>query len=80
VTQDAAAAVHEVPDLSPRQREVLRVIIAFRRDTGEFPSVEYLSRRLEVHHSSVQGHLAALYRKGWLRTPTPAGLRCLHLP
>lgn len=72
--------LHEAQPPSPRQRDVLQVIIAFRRDTGEFPSVEYVSRRLEVHHSVIQAHLAGLYRKGWLRAPRPDGLRCLHLP
>lgn len=71
---------HGTAPLSPRQAEVLRVICRFYEATGEPPSERYLSRRLGVHLTVVQGHLAVLYRKGWLATPTPAGLRCTHEP
>ena len=73
------AAEHGTAPLSPRQAEVLRVIARFYEATGEHPSERYLSRRLGLHLTVIQGHLAVLYRKGWLATPTPAGLRCTHV-
>ncbi len=75
-----AEVVHAVVPLSPRQRDVIRIIIRFREATGETPSERYLARRLGIRLSVVQGHLAMLYRKGWLVSPTPAGLQCLHDP
>ena len=73
-------AEHGTAPLSPRQAEVLRVIARFYEATGEHPSERYLARRLGLHLTVIQGHLAVLYRKGWLETPTPAGLRCTHAP
>lgn len=58
---------------SPRQRAVLNVIAQYRAATGEACSVLYIARRLNIHHSTVQDHIEALYRKGWLRSPGPAG-------
>lgn len=69
-----------VMPLSRRQRDVLRVIVRFYEVTGEPPSVEYVGRRLGIHHSVAQAHIDALFRKGWLTTPTAAGVRCLHSP
>jgi len=66
--------------LSARQREILRFIIGFYRREGETPSVCFIARRLHLHHSAVQEHLAYLYRKGWLKIPAPEGLRCTHMP
>ena len=72
-------AEHGTAPLSPRQAEVLRVIVRFYEATGEHPSERYLSRRLGVHLTVIQGHVAALFKKGYLATPTPGGLRCLHI-
>lgn len=66
--------------LTPRQAEVLRLIQRFYEATGEPPSGRYLARRLGLHHEVVQEYVAALYRKGWLLSPSPAGVRCLHGP
>jgi hypothetical protein len=65
--------------LTARQAETLRVIAAFREATGEFPSQRYLARRLCVDLTVIQARLMGLYRRGWLETPTPAGLRCTHV-
>lgn len=73
-------AVHAVAPLSPRQLETLRLIARFLEATGETPSERYLARRMNVHLTVVQGHLAMLFRKGWLSSPTPAGIRCPHAP
>lgn len=73
-------AQHVVAPLTARQRDVLRVIIAFREATGEAPSVRYIARRLSLHHSVVEEHLRGAFLRGWLLSPTPSGLRCLHLP
>lgn len=51
-------------ELTGRQAEVLSVIERVYDATGEAVSASYLSRRLEVHHEAIRGHLAALYRKG----------------
>jgi Mn-dependent DtxR family transcriptional regulator len=62
--------------LTTKQRAVLEVIGAYQRATGEPCSASLLARRLRVHHSTIQGHLSALHRKGWLLTPNaPASLR-----
>ena len=64
--------------LTQRQREILRAIQQIYEVLGEPPSVRYLGRRFGMDHQAVQCHLDALFRKGWLRVPSPAGIRCLH--
>lgn len=61
----------EIPphNLPTRQRVVLETIRQFCDATGEPCPATYLSRRLRVHHSTIQEHLSALHRKGWLRGP-----------
>lgn len=71
---------HVVAPLAARQRDVLRLIQRHFETTGEPPTVEYLARRLSLHRKTVQEHLDALFLKGWLRSPSPAGLRCTHVP
>ena len=66
--------------LTVRQREILRVIVKYRDVVGEPPPERYLARRFGLHLTTIQGHLDALYRRGWLATPSPSGLRCLHSP
>ena len=70
---------HAVLPLTARQAETLRVIAAFREATGEFPSQRYLARRLSVDLTVIQARLLGLYRRGWLESPTPGGLRCTHV-
>lgn len=55
--------------LTVRQQKVLTLVTEFYEVTGEPCSASYVSRRLSLHHSTIQVHLSALYRKGWLRTP-----------
>jgi DNA-binding transcriptional regulator YhcF (GntR family) len=64
--------------LSPRQRDVLRLIQRVMAHDDRPPSVRYLAMRLGVHHSVIEEHLWALYRKGWLKSPTPEGIYCTH--
>lgn len=71
---------HIVAPLAVRQRAVLVLIARFYEATGETPSVQYIARRMGLHPKTVHEHLEALWRKGWLRTPSPAGLRCPHVP
>lgn len=71
---------HSTAPLAARQRDVLMLIQRFAEATGEIPTVEYLARRLAIHRKTVQQHLDALYAKGWLRVPSPAGIRCTHPP
>ncbi|RMG12367.1 MAG: MarR family transcriptional regulator [Deltaproteobacteria bacterium] len=52
--------------LSARQLEVLDTLRAFAEQHGRMPSVRELARRLERSASTVQQHLDALVRKGWL--------------
>lgn len=60
--------------LSPRQREVLELIVVYYRATAEPCPANYVARRLDLHHSTVQEHLSALYHKGWLETPNTPSL------
>lgn len=69
-----------VAPLAARQRAVLTLIARYYQATGETPSMRYIARRLQLHLKTVQQHLDALYRKGWLRSPNPSGLRCPHPP
>lgn len=55
--------------LTLRQQKVLALVTDFYRVTGEPCSASYISRRLSLHHSTIQTHILALYRKGWLRSP-----------
>lgn len=70
---------HVVKPLAVRQRDVLRLIARYHVANDEFPSVRWLAQRLGLHHSTVQDHLTALFRKGWLTSPSPEGLRCPHV-
>jgi DNA-binding MarR family transcriptional regulator len=70
----------EVAPLAAQQRAVLVLITRYYQATGETPSMRYLARRLDLHLKTVQQHLDALYRKGWLRSPDPGGLHCPHTP
>lgn len=65
-----------VHTLTTRQRAVLEAAEAYQRATGEHCSVSVVARRLRVHHSTIQEHISALYRKGWLSSPhAPIALR-----
>lgn len=70
---------HVLQPLTPRQRDVLRLIARFWEATGEAPSQRFVARRLGLHLTTVQAHLEALHVKGWLKDPTPGGLRCTHV-
>jgi hypothetical protein len=60
-----------------KQRAILQMIERYAFMTGGEPCpASFVARRLNVHHSTVQDHFRALFRKGWLRTPDgPAALR-----
>lgn len=58
--------------LTDRQSVVLETVESYYAVTGEPCPVRYLARRLRVHHSTIQSHLEALERKGWLATSGPA--------
>ena len=60
--------------LTDRQRAVLCVIDHYRRETGLVCTVVYIAQRLSIHHSTVQEHLEAVHRKGYLRAPAPGAL------
>ena len=70
---------HRVVPMSGRQRDVYVLLCRFHEAAGEAPSERWLARRLNVHLSTVQALLLGLYRRGWLKTPTPDGLLCTHL-
>ena len=71
---------HVVAPLSVQERDVLRLIARVYDVLGEPPSQRALARRLDLTLPRVQRILQELYRKGWLRVPDPAGLRCTHIP
>ena len=58
--------------LTDRQETVLRAVERYYEVTGEPCPIRYLARRLSRHHSTIQSHLEALERKGWLATRGPA--------
>ena len=60
-------------ELTPRQAEVLAIVERVYAATGEPVSASHLARRLGIFHEAVRGHLATLYRKGYLtRETSPA--------
>jgi hypothetical protein len=69
---------HVVRPMSARQRDVMRFIVRYYVLVGEPPPMRCISRRMGIRLSAVQQHLLALHEKGWLTTPTPDGLRCVH--
>jgi DNA-binding transcriptional ArsR family regulator len=52
-----------------QQRRVLLIIERYVDATGEACPAAFIARHLNLHHSTVQEHLKALFQKGWLRTP-----------
>lgn len=63
-------------ELTTKQRAVLEAIDRYEQATGEPCSRHYLARRFAVDPTTLRGHLAALHRKGWLRSShSPASLR-----
>ena len=71
---------HRVLPLTEKQGRILRYIQAVTEKQGEPPSARCISRHFDVGLETIRDHLTALYRKGWLATPSPAGVRCTHLP
>jgi Mn-dependent DtxR family transcriptional regulator len=57
--------------LTDRQMRVLQVMTAYGEQYEETPSVSFIARRLGVHRNTVQAHLEALCRKGWIPAPRP---------
>lgn len=64
------ATPDSVKPLTRRQRAVLTIITQYYAAAGEGCSVRYIARRLRIHHSTVQEHIDALYRKGWIMMPS----------
>jgi DNA-binding CsgD family transcriptional regulator len=60
--------------LTIRQRSILDMIVRYHRATGEACPASYLARRFNLHHSTVQEHVSALYKKGWLFAPNAPSL------
>jgi SOS-response transcriptional repressor LexA len=52
-----------------QQRKILLIIERYVDATGEACPASVIARRMNLHHSTIQEHLTALFRKGWLRTP-----------
>ena len=69
----SATAVHTPApqDLTDRQRQVYTLIARYVEATGEPPSVSFLARKMSVHRTTIQFHLEAICRKGWLSSPRP---------
>lgn len=73
---NGAAPQMPLRTLTTKQRAIVEAVDAFERAAGEPCSASFLARRLRVHTSTIQGHLSALHRKGWLQTPnSPVSLR-----
>lgn len=56
------------PVLTQKQAAVLAEIIRYRAETGDQCRVSYLERRFKLSRAGVRAHIAALHRKGWLRS------------
>ena len=61
-----AGPIHGLPTM---QRRIVELVEQYTSATQEPCPGRYLARRLSLHHSTIQIHLAALHRKGWIRTP-----------
>lgn len=57
--------------LSVKQRKVLEFVERYVNATAEPCPASFIARAMSVHHSTVQEHLGALHRHGWLRAPNP---------
>lgn len=55
---------------SPQQRLVLEIIYRYFRGMGEPCPARHVAQQLRLHHATVQEHVAALRRKGWLLPAT----------
>lgn len=60
--------------LPTQQRRIVEAIEFYQKATGDPCPATWLGRRFKLHHSTVQGHLAALHRKGWLTSPNAPAL------
>jgi hypothetical protein len=54
--------------LTTQQRRTLEVVLAYYQATGEACPGSIISRRMNINRSTVMKHVAALHRKGWLRS------------
>jgi len=70
---------HRKLPLTARQRTILSYIAAVQKVQGRPPSARMVAWRFGLTHKTVQEHLQALYRRGWLRAPTTDGLYCCHV-
>lgn len=59
-----------IQDRAPtaKQLAIFRAIRAYVRVTGEPCSASYLARKFALHHSTIQAHIYALFRKGYVQT------------
>jgi predicted transcriptional regulator len=74
-TRDASTGARApLVSLPSRQRAVLDAVVRYYRGTGEACPGSFVARRLNLHHSTVREHLAALHRKGWLKGPNSPGI------
>jgi hypothetical protein len=62
--------------LTTQQRRILLAVQAYQREWDEPCPGALLARKFRIHNSTIQKHLAALHRRGWLRSPSaPASLK-----
>jgi DNA-binding MarR family transcriptional regulator len=66
----------EPKPLTSLQQDLYDQIARYNRVTGEPCPASHLARRFDRDHSTIQDHISALYRKGWLHGPnSPAKAR-----
>lgn len=63
---DPPVPLHE---LTTKQRLIVEAIDAYERATGEACPARLLARRMRIAPTTMQEHLEALHRRGWVRTP-----------
>lgn len=59
---------------SPRQADVLDVVVRVYRATQEPVSSALIARRLNLSRGTVREHLIDLHEKGWLETDSAAAI------
>lgn len=57
-----------VHQLTTAQRRVLEWIERYETALDEPCPSGFVARRMGLHHSTIQQHITALHRKGWLRS------------
>lgn len=70
ITAECLTAGPHPEMLTERQSEVFAAIERYHAFLSDPCPAPYLVRQLGMSRGAIREHLAALHRKGWLKTPT----------